>query len=377
MKKIDPIKLHKKLKGKIEIISRATINSKEDLSAVYTPGVALPCLEIKKDINKVYDYTRKGNLVAIVTDGSAVLGLGDIGPEASLPVMEGKAVLFKEFADIDAFPIALKTRDIDEIIRTVENISPIFGGILLEDICSPRCFEIEEKLQKKLNIPVFHDDQHGTAIVVLAGIYNALRVVEKKLINCKVIVNGAGAAGMAVTKLIIKAGVGELITLDSKGTIYKNRKGLNKYKKAIALVTNKKQIKADLRQAIKGADIFIGVSRPNLVDAKMIKSMNKKSIIFALANPTPEVMPDIAKNAGAAVVATGRSDFPNQINNVLVFPGLFRGLLDNRINFVSDKIKLEVAAVLSNYVKKPTANKIMPDVLDKKIAKIIARTVKK
>jgi len=374
---MNPISLHKKLKGKIEIKSRVEVNSKEDLSAIYTPGVALPCLEIKKNKNKVYDYTRKSNLVAIVTDGSAVLGLGDIGPEASLPVMEGKAVLFKEFAGVDAFPIALKTQDITEIIRTVELISPVFGGILLEDICAPRCFEIEEKLKEKLDIPVFHDDQHGTAIVVLAGLYNALKVVNKELKDCKVVINGAGAAGIAVAKLVMTAGVGELIVLDSKGVIHKERAGLNKYKKEIAKLTNKKQFKGNLEQAIKNADVFIGLSRPDLVNKQMVKSMNERSIIFALANPIPEIMPDVARDAGAAVVATGRSDFNNQINNVFVFPGLFRGLLDNRINFVDNRIKLVVATELANYVKKPTADQIMPDVLDKKVAKMIARAVKK
>ena len=363
---MDPLVLHEKLRGKIGIISRIKIRSKADLGAIYTPGVALPCLEIKKDKSKLYNYTRKGNLVAIITDGSAVLGLGDIGPEASLPVMEGKAVLFKEFANIDAFPIALKTKNSDEIVRTVELLSPIFGGILLEDISAPRCFEIEEKLNKKLDIPVFHDDQHGTAIVVLAGLYNSLKVVNKDIKKIKVVVNGAGAAGTAVAKLLVKAEIKNILVLDSMGIIYSGRTKLNKYKKELSKITNHTKVNGNLKDALVDADVFIGLSKANLVSGQMVKTMNERAIIFAMANPIPEIMPELAKNSGAIIVATGRSDFANQINNVLVFPGLFRGLLDNKIKFVDNKIKLAIAKALANYIKKPTANNIIPDVLDKK-----------
>jgi malate dehydrogenase (oxaloacetate-decarboxylating) len=322
---------HKKLKGKIEVISRAKIKSRKDLQLAYTPGVAEPCLAIQKDVSKLYDYTRKGNMVAVITDGSAVLGLGNIGPEAGLPVMEGKCALFKRFADVDAFPIAIKTQNVDEFVRTVELIAPMFGGINLEDIAAPRCFEIEEKLKQKLDIPVFHDDQHGTAIVCLAGLINALKVVKKNMKDITVVVNGLGAAGVAITKLFLLAGVGEMRLLDSKGIIFDGRTEVEGMKAELAKKTNREKRSGGLAEALQGADVFIGVSKPNLVTPDMVRSMNKKSILFAMANPVPEIMPDVAKKAGAFVVATGRSDFPNQINNVLAFPGIFRGALDARV----------------------------------------------
>lgn len=372
---MDAITYHKKLKGKIEVISRAKIETKEDLSLAYTPGVAKPCLEIADDISKVYDYTRKGNMVAIITDGSAVLGLGNIGPEASLPVMEGKAILFKEFADVDAFPIALKTQDVDEIIETIERISPMFGGINLEDISAPRCFEIEERLRKSLDIPVFHDDQHGTAIVALSGLYNALKVVNKKIEDINVVVSGVGAAGVAITKLFITAGVGDILLVDSTGLICNSRDNLNMVKKDLLEKTNKRGICGSLEDAMKGADVFVGVSKPGVVTKEIAKSMNKGAIIFAMANPTPEIMPDIAKAAGVAVIATGRSDFPNQINNVLAFPGIFRGLFDARIPQVTDEMKLAVAKALADYVTDVHAENIIPRVLDKEVSKVVAKAI--
>lgn len=359
------------------MITRWPINTKEELAAAYTPGVAEPCQRIAQDIDKVYQYTRKGNLVAIVTDGSAVLGLGNIGPEASLPVMEGKAMLFKQLAGVDAWPIALKTQQTDEIIKIVESISPMFGGINLEDISAPRCFEIEKRLGERLNIPVFHDDQHATAIVILAGLFNAAKVVGKKLPTMRVVINGAGAAGVATTKLLLAAGVRDMIVLDSQGIIYQGRSGLNSSKTDLAKLTNRKQVRGSLAQALAGADVFIGLSRADLLKQKMVELMSANSIIFALANPRPEIMPAQAKAGGAAVVATGRSDFPNQINNVLVFPGFFRGLLDGRINQVTDKLKLTVAKVLAGCLKQPTANRIIPSALDKKIPVAIAKAVVK
>lgn len=373
---MDPVEYHRKLKGKIEIISRARIETRNDLSLAYTPGVAKACEAIVADKNEVYELTRKGNIVAVVTDGSAVLGLGNIGPMASLPVMEGKCALFKEFAGVDAFPIALATQDTEEIIKTIVNISPMFGGINLEDISAPRCFEIEERLTELLDIPVFHDDQHGTAIVVLAGLTNALKVVGKKLAEITIVVNGAGAAGTAVTNLLLDAGVKKLIILDSKGIIVAGRVGMDDEKKRLADLTNLGKITGGLKEAMVGADVFVGVSKPNLVTAEMIKTMNSKSIIFAMANPIPEVMPDIALAAGAMVVATGRSDFPNQVNNVLVFPGVFRGLLDGRIRKVSGKMKLAAAKALSELVANPTSTNILPSPLDKGVAEVIAKAVR-
>ncbi|MEK7625700.1 MAG: malic enzyme-like NAD(P)-binding protein [Patescibacteria group bacterium] len=372
---MDPVEYHRKLRGKIEIISRAKIETREDLSLAYTPGVAKACEAIVADMGQVYELTRKSNMVAVVTDGSAVLGLGNIGPLASLPVMEGKCALFKEFAGVDAFPIALATQDTEEIIKTIVNISPIFGGINLEDISAPRCFEIERRLAELLDIPVFHDDQHGTAIIVLAGLINALKVADKKLSEISIVVNGAGAAGTALTNLLVEAGAKNLIVLDSKGIIFDGRAGMDKEKNGLAKKTNHGKRTGGLTEAMVGADVFIGVSRPNLVTAEMIKSMNSKSIIFAMANPVPEVMPDIALAAGALVVATGRSDYPNQVNNVLVFPGIFRGLLDGRIRNVTTKMKLAAAKALSGLISNPTSTNILPSPLDREVAKAVARAV--
>ncbi|OIO19264.1 MAG: NAD-dependent malic enzyme [Candidatus Magasanikbacteria bacterium CG_4_10_14_0_8_um_filter_32_14] len=368
---------HKKLKGKIEVISRAKIESREDLSLAYTPGVAEPCLEIFKDKEKLYEYTRKQNMVAVITDGSAVLGLGNIGPEASLPVMEGKCILFKEFADVDAFPLAIKTQDVVEFVHTVELLTPMFGGINLEDISAPRCFEIEKQLSEKLDIPVFHDDQHGTAIVVLAGLFNALKVVNKKIEEVKIVISGVGAAGVAITNLLLKAGVTNILLIDSQGLVCRQRTDLNPIKQELLNRTNKNNLCGSLADALFGADVFVGVSKPGVLTKDMIKTMNTDAIIFAMANPTPEIFPDEAKEAGAAVVATGRSDFPNQVNNVLVFPGIFRGLLDARISKVTMEMKLAVAKALADYVKNPNKENIIPPVLDKNIASVVAEAVKK
>lgn len=371
-----PLQYHKKLKGKIEITPRAKVNNREDLSLAYTPGVAEPCKQIAKDKTKVYDYTRKGNMIAIVTDGSAVLGLGNIGPEASLPVMEGKAVLFKEFADVDAFPIALDTQDTDEIVETVMRIAPMFGGINLEDISAPRCFEIERRLSKALDIPVFHDDQHGTAIVVLAGLYNALKVVNKQIEDIIVSMSGAGAAGIAIATLLLKAGVKDIIMTDSQGIMYRGRTHLNDEKKRLVAHINKEKRKGDLADAMRDSDVFVGVSQPRLVTKKMIQSMNDNAIIFAMANPEPEIMPEKAKAAGARVVATGRSDFPNQINNVLAFPGVFRGLLDGRLDAVTDEMKLAAAQAIAACVTHPKADEIIPSPFDTRVAKVVAKAVR-
>ncbi|OGH70058.1 MAG: malate dehydrogenase [Candidatus Magasanikbacteria bacterium RIFCSPHIGHO2_02_FULL_51_14] len=372
---MNPLDYHKQLKGKIEVISRAKIETREDLSLAYTPGVAEPCKEIAKDIAKVYDYTRKGNLVAVITDGSAVLGLGNIGPEASLPVMEGKCALFKTFADVDAFPIAVKTQDVDEFVRTVELISPMFGGINLEDISAPRCFEIEEKLIERLDIPVFHDDQHGTAIVVLAGLLNALKVVGKKLEDVRVVISGAGAAGAATAKMLLDVGVGDLLLVDSHGIICGERSGLNSSKQELLQRSNKRNLCGSMADAFVGADVFVGVSRAGVVSQDMVRSMNTDPIVIAMANPVPEIMPDEAKAAGAAIVATGRSDFPNQLNNVLAFPGVFRGLLDARLRRVTHEMKLAAARALASYVEHPTAECIMPSVLDRGVARVVAEAV--
>ena len=372
---MDPIEYHRVLKGKIEVVSRAKIETKVDLSLAYTPGVAEACLAIAKNPELTYDLTRKNNMVAVVTDGSAVLGLGNIGPEASLPVMEGKCVLFKEFAGVDAFPIALNTQDTDEIVKTVQMIAPMFGGINLEDIAAPRCFEVERRLAEKLNIPVFHDDQHGTAIVVLAGLTNALKVVQKKLENIKIVVNGSGAAGTAIINLLIEAGAKNIIAVDTKGIVVEGRGDLNEEKKKLAKITNPEKIHGGLATALKSADVFIGVSKPGVVTTEMVKTMNAEPIIFALANPIPEIMPEEAERGGAAVIATGRSDFPNQVNNVLVFPGIFRGLLDGRISKVTVKMKLAAAKALAGLVEDPTEEKILPSPLDKTVASKIAKAV--
>jgi len=349
------------------------------LSIAYTPGVAEPCRRIHADEKNVYKYTAKGNLVAVVTDGTAVLGLGDIGPKAALPVMEGKAILFKEFADVDAFPICLDTKDVDEIIKAVKLIAPGFGGINLEDIGAPRCFEIEERLKKELDIPVFHDDQHGTAIIVLAGIINALKVVNKRITDVKVVVNGAGAAGTAITKLLLSSGVKNLIACDKFGILYRGMENVDDAKKELSKLTNPDNVQGTLADALLGADIFIGVSAPGIVSQAMVSSMNKDSILFAMANPTPEIMPDKAKAAGARVIGTGRSDFPNQVNNVLAFPGIFRGALDVRAKEINEEMKLAAAYAISSMVKDADLNEnnILPNALDKTVVDNIAEAIKK
>lgn len=371
------LKLHSKHKGKIGLDVLTPIKSRDDLSLAYTPGVAAVCKAIAEKPNAVFKYTSKGNTVAIVTDGTAVLGLGDIGPEAALPVMEGKAVLMKEFANVDAYPICLNTKDPDEIVKTVMAISPGFGAINLEDISAPRCFEIEEKLKSSLPIPVFHDDQHGTAIVVLAGLINAFKITKRDFKSAKIVISGAGAAGIAVAKILLAQGAKNIIMVNSKGIISKSRKDLNWAQEKMAKLTNPKNITGSLADALVGADVFIGVSAPNIATGEMVKSMNKNAIVFALANPVPEVMPDVAKEAGAAIVATGRSDFANQINNVLAFPGIFRGALDMRAKAITEDMKLAAAKALASYVKKPTAENIIPDVLDKKVAGVVAKAIKK
>lgn len=372
------LKLHEKHKGKIAIKSKIPVKNTLDLSIAYTPGVAEPCRMIANNKEDVYKYTSKGNIVAVITDGTAVLGLGDIGPEASLPVMEGKAVLFKEFAGIDAIPMALATKDVNEIVNTIKFISPMLGGINLEDISAPRCFEIEERLKKELDIPVMHDDQHGTAIVVLAGLINALKLAGRKLSDVKIVLSGAGAAGDAITRLLLFYGAKNIILTDRAGAIYDGRTGhINPEKILMAKITNPNKEKGSLGDVIRKADVFIGVSAPGVLTAEMIKSMNSKPIIFAMANPVPEIMPDIAKKAGAFIVATGRSDFPNQINNVLAFPGVFRGALDCRAREITTEMKIAAAEALAKMVKKPSVDKIIPSPFDKGVAKNVAQAVKK
>jgi len=375
----ESLKLHEKYSGKLEVASKIKIETKEDLALAYTPGVAEPCREIFKNEDNVYKYTSKGNMVAVVTDGTAILGLGDIGPKAGLPVMEGKAILFKEFANVDAFPICLDTKDVDEIVRTIQLISPGFGGINLEDISAPRCFEIEEKLKKLLDIPVFHDDQHGTAIVVLAGLINATKVVGKELKDLKVVVNGAGSAGTAISKLLLSSGVKNLIACDKVGILYRGMEKIDDAKTALTEITNPENIKGSLSDALVGADVFIGVSAPGIVTAEMVKSMNKDSIVFGMANPTPEIMPDEAKKAGAKVAGSGRSDFPNQVNNVLVFPGLFRGALDVRAKVINEEMKLAAAYAIANYIKDEDLNEenVIPSALDKGVATKVAEAIAK
>jgi len=372
-----PLAFHKKHQGKLAVVSKVKLETQEDLATAYSPGVAEPCKEIAKDVSTVYDYTNKGNFVAIVSDGTAVLGLGDIGPEASLPVMEGKAILFKEFADVDAFPICLRTKNVDEIVNIVKALEPTFGGINLEDISAPRCFEIEERLKKEMNIPVFHDDQHGTAIVSLAGMINAAKVVNKDLKSLKVVINGSGAAGIAICKLLQFYGIQEIILCDSKGSIYEGRENLNPIKEQMAKITNANKIPGTLADVIIGSDVFLGVSKPKMLTAEMIKTMEKDPIIFAMANPIPEIMPEEAKKAGAAIIATGRSDFPNQVNNVLAFPGLFRGVLDARACEISNEMNVAAAEAIAAYVKEPNADCIIPSALDKNVANIVAEAVKK
>lgn len=369
--------LHEKNKGKIEVISKIRINTSEDLSLAYTPGVAEPCRKIHENENDVYKYTSKGNIVAVVTDGTAVLGLGDIGPKAALPVMEGKSILFKEFGNVDAFPICLNTKNVEEIVNAVKLIAPGFGGINLEDISAPRCFEIEERLKKELDIPVFHDDQHGTAIVVLASLMSSLKIVNKKIEDLKIVINGAGAAGTAISNLLSEAGAKNIIVCDRNGALYKGRDNMNDAKILLVQTTNPENIKGSLADALIGADVFIGVSTSDVVNSDMVKTMNKDSILFAMANPTPEIMPDIAKQAGAKIIGTGRSDFPNQINNVLVFPGLFRGALDVRAKEINIEMKLAAAYAISDYIDEKDLNSenIIPSPLDKGVAKKVAQAV--
>ncbi|MBE5756825.1 MAG: NADP-dependent malic enzyme [Clostridiales bacterium] len=375
--KEESLKKHFEWKGKIEVISRAKINSKEDLSLAYTPGVAEPCLVINKDESKSFELTRRSNLVAVITDGTAVLGLGDIGPLAGMPVMEGKCALFKEFADVDAFPICVKSKDVDEIVRTIELISGSFGGINLEDISAPRCFEIEKRLKEVLDIPVFHDDQHGTAIVVAAALINALKVVKKNIALVKVVINGAGSAGIAICKHLLNIGVKNIIMVDKFGIICDGDESLSKAHKEIAKLTNKEMVKGGLKEAFDGADVFIGVSAPNIVSEEMIKSMNSDAIVFPMANPTPEIMPDLALKAGARVVGTGRSDFPNQINNVLAFPGIFRGALDSRATTINEEMKVACSFALANLIdeKDLREDNIIPNALDKRVAVEVAKAV--
>ncbi|WP_434297165.1 NAD(P)-dependent malic enzyme [Clostridium sporogenes] len=371
--------VHKKFKGKLSIEGKIQVKNKEDLSIAYTPGVAEPCVKISEDKSLVYEYTMKGNTVAVVTNGTAVLGLGDIGPYAGLPVMEGKALLFKEFANIDSFPICIDSKDPEDIIKTVKLIAPGFGGINLEDIKAPECFYIEKKLKEELDIPVFHDDQHGTAIVVLAGIYNALRFVGKKLEEARIVINGAGSAGISICKLLLQAGAKNIIMCDKEGSLVKGNNNLNEAQKLTAEVTNKENEKGTLKDVIKGKDVFIGVSAPNILTEEMVASMNKDSIVFAMANPTPEIMPDKAKKAGARVVATGRSDFPNQINNVLVFPGIFRGALDVRSKIINEEMKLAASKAIASLVQDNELNEeyIIPGAFDKRVAEVVAEEVKK
>ena len=373
----ESLKLHEQWKGKIEVIATVPVESKEDLSLAYTPGVAQPCLEIQKDVSKSYELTRRHNLCAVITDGSAVLGLGDIGPEAGMPVMEGKCVLFKAFGDVDAFPLCVKTQDVDEFVNTVYNISGSFGGINLEDIAAPRCFEIERKLKERCDIPIFHDDQHGTAVITLAGLTNALKVVGKQLEDVRIVINGAGAAAISITKLLLSAGAGDVTLCDRRGAIYTGRAdGMNWIKEEIAQVTNPKKRTGSLADVLAGADVFIGVSAPGAVTTDMVKTMNKDAIIFACANPTPEIFPDDARAGGAAVVATGRSDYPNQINNVLAFPGIFRGALDARASDINDAMKIAAAHALADLVGDDlSADYIIPAAFDPRVRDAVASAV--
>ena len=372
------LELHKEWNGKIDTTPKCKISSREDLALAYTPGVAEPCKVIAEDKEAAYTYTIKSNTVAVVSDGSAVLGLGNIGAHAAMPVMEGKAVLFKEFGNVNAFPICLDTQDTEEIIKTVVNIAPAFGGINLEDISAPRCFEIEERLNELLDIPVFHDDQHGTAIVVLAGIINALKVTGKDKESCEVVINGAGSAGIAITKLLLTYGFKNVTMCDKKGIISKDYEGLNWMQKSMTNVTNLSGKTGSLADALKGADIFVGVSAPNIVTAEMVKSMNKDAIIFAMANPVPEIMPDVAKAAGAKVVGTGRSDFPNQVNNVVAFPGIFKGALEGRASVITEEMKLAAANAIANLVSDDQLNEnfILPEAFNPDVAEVVSKAVK-
>lgn len=375
----ESLKLHAQWKGKIEVKATVPVATKEDLSLAYTPGVAQPCLEIQKDIDKSYELTRRHNLCAVITDGTAVLGLGDIGPEAGMPVMEGKCVLFKSFGNVDAFPLCVKTKDVDEFVRTVYNISGSFGGINLEDISAPRCFEIERKLKEVCDIPIFHDDQHGTAVITLAGLNNALKVVGKKKEDVKIVTSGAGAAAIAIVRLLLSAGFRNITMCDRKGTIYSGRDGLNWIKEEMALLTNPDNIKGSLADAVKGADVFIGVSAPDTLTIDMVRTMNSDAIVFACANPTPEIFPEDAKKGGAKVIATGRSDYPNQINNVLAFPGIFRGTFDVRAKDINEEMKIAAAKALEELVspQELSADYIIPKAFDPRVGKAVAAAVAK
>lgn len=374
--KAESLELHKELRGKLEVTPKRKVQERKDLALLYSPGVAEPCVEIAENVEKVWEYTGRGNSVAVVSDGTAVLGLGDIGPEASLPVMEGKALLFKEFGDVDAFPLVLNTKDVDEIVQTVKNLEPGLGGVNLEDISAPRCFEIEERLMKETHIPIFHDDQHGTAIVTLAGLLNALKITNRKLEDIRIVMSGAGAAGVAIAKLLLKQGATHIVACDSKGVISTMRNNLNESKQMLLELTNPDDVQGTLTDAMKDADVFIGVSAPGIVTQDMVRSMAPDPIIFAMANPVPEIMPDEAKAAGAAIVATGRSDFPNQVNNVLAFPGIFRGALDARATAITPAMKIAAAEAIAHYVENPTVDEIVPSALDKNVSVAVAEAVK-
>ena len=373
----EALRLHAEMERKLDVNPKMEINTKDDLSLAYTPGVAAPCLEIEKDINKSYELTGRGNLVAVVTDGTAVLGLGDIGPEAGMPVMEGKCVLFKEFGGVNAIPLCIKSKDVDEIVHTIALLSGSFGGINLEDIAAPRCFEIEAKLKKLCDIPVFHDDQHGTAIVTAAALLNAVKLTGKNMGDLRIVINGAGSAGIAIARLLLKMNFGDVILCDSKGSVYKGREGMNAGKKEIAELTNKGLLKGSLADAMKGSDIFIGVSAPDVVSEAMVASMNEKSIVLPMANPVPEIMPDKAKHAGAFVVGTGRSDFANQINNVLAFPGIFRGALDVHASDINEEMKVAAAYAIASLVRDEelSVDYIIPSALNKEVGAVVAEAV--
>lgn len=370
--KKESLALHAQLRGKMEVAPKRHVKERNDLALLYSPGVAEPCKEIASDVEKVWEYTGRWNAVAVVSDGTAVLGLGDIGPEAALPVMEGKALLFKEFGNVDAFPLVLNTTDVDEIVETIQRLEPGLGGINLEDISAPRCFEIEERLKATMRIPVFHDDQHGTAVVTLAGLINAFTLTGRSFETAKIVISGAGAAGVAIAKILLERGVHDVVACDSTGIISSTRTDLNESKQRLLALTNPRDVQGSLKEAMKGADVFIGVSAPGVFTEEMVRSMNTDPIIFAMANPIPEIMPDQAKAAGAAIVATGRSDFPNQVNNVLAFPGIFRGALDARATEITGAMNVAAAEAIASYVKHPTAEEIVPSAIDKGVALAVA-----